>query len=312
MIEDYVVKHAENIGNQETTYISGEDFIGKPATQTESSLRQSIIIHKVINGQTIDEIAAKYNLKISTIKWVNNLSDNELKPGQKLQIPPVDGVSYTVKANDTAESIARQFGSSALRIININDAEIHGLKPGSKIIIPDGKPEIANNDFGTTSGSNIKNGFGSGGDNCTPSHIQSAGRVNRGDVIGRMGSTGSSTGKHLHFSMCENDNLIDPIASRKDRKLIAGFSWPVRNHKSKISRWFDCTRFWAAHRGNCPAGWYFHAGVDITEPYSKTTDILAIGDGEIIFRGYQFGSGYTVIIRHDNGYISRYFHMLPF
>src|SRR5690606_31840235 len=101
-------------------------------------------------------------------------------------------------------------------------------------------------------------------------------------------------------------------ANRDTREMVSGFSWPVKNKKAKVSRWFDCSRYWAAARGNCPAGYYFHAGVDITEPYGSETPILSIGDGEMIYKGYQYGGGFTVMIQHDNNLVSIYRHMLPF
>jgi murein DD-endopeptidase MepM/ murein hydrolase activator NlpD len=36
-------------------------------------------------------------------------------------------------------------------------------------------------------------------------------RVNRGDIIGYVGSTGSSTGPHLHYEVIRNGKKIDPI-----------------------------------------------------------------------------------------------------
>jgi murein DD-endopeptidase MepM/ murein hydrolase activator NlpD len=36
-------------------------------------------------------------------------------------------------------------------------------------------------------------------------------RINAGDVIGKVGTTGFSTGDHLHWSMWVNGIYVDPI-----------------------------------------------------------------------------------------------------
>lgn len=45
--------------------------------------------------------------------------------------------------------------------------------------------------------------------------------VNQGDVIGITGSTGNSTGPHLHFEVMENDTIIDPL----EKGYLSGASY---------------------------------------------------------------------------------------
>ncbi len=317
IVKSDVVSQAESIAVKESIALSSEEFISKPATSAkDGSQRSAIINHLSIDGETLESIAQKYDINVDTIRWANNIAGNNLEAGKKLLILPVDGILYTVQAGDTAESIALLFSVDAARIINVNDAEISGLQAGVQITIPDARPlsESSKSNADSQRAKSVFTGnvFGSLDNFCEPSTVSLLGRVREGDVIGMMGSTGSSSGKHLHLGICSNGSYIDPVKNRQTREMVAGFAWPLKDRQAEVSRWFDCSRYWAAARGNCPAGWYFHAGVDITEPYSKQTQILAVGDGEMIFRGYQYGSGYTVMIRHDNGYISQYRHMLPF
>lgn len=139
----------------------------------------------------------------------------------------------------------------------------------------------------------------------------SQGKINNNAVIGYTGSTGNSTGVHLHFGLFDpaSDDFIDPVASRSTQTLKYGFSWPYSN-TYPVSRWFDCTAFWAAAtRPWCPGEGYFHRGVDVVAP--QGTPVRAIGSGDILCAGNCVsGGGNTVIIRHTNGMISYYHHML--
>ncbi len=94
--------------------------------------------HIVKNNETINQIADKYNLTINTIKWVNQLKNNNLKPGQKLKILPLDGITYKIKSGDTLDKIAEKYKANKERIIVFNDLEVSGIKKDQEIVIPEG------------------------------------------------------------------------------------------------------------------------------------------------------------------------------
>ena len=45
-------------------------------------------------------------------------------------------------------------------------------------------------------------------------------KVSQGAVIGYVGSTGYSTGPHLHFEIIKNGNYVDPISQYPGFKVI--------------------------------------------------------------------------------------------
>src|SRR5690606_1918505 len=73
-----------------------------------------------------------------TVKWANNLSSDLLDPDKTLQIPPTNGIVYTVKEGDTTVSIAEKYKVDEKRFIAYNDLEVDGLATGRKIMLPDG------------------------------------------------------------------------------------------------------------------------------------------------------------------------------
>jgi peptidoglycan hydrolase CwlO-like protein len=123
-------------------------------------------------------------------------------------------------------------------------------------------------------------------------NLVSLGSVNKGDVIGYMGSTGYSTGTHLHFSVLSGGNFINPNTS--------GFNY--RDVTSGVK-----TQDWG------PASWTtqysFHNGIDIANPSSPP--VRAADAGQIIFNGWDnYGFGHKVMILHNNGLVTLYGHLL--
>ena len=134
-----VVNYADS-ANVKLAYVSStSSIVAKPqviATGLKSvkDLQQ----HKTKPGDTVSKLAAKFGITSDSIRWSNNLAGNELRTGVLLWIPPVDGIVYVVQHGDTVASIASDFSASKDAIIVFNDAEISGLKPGQRIVIPGG------------------------------------------------------------------------------------------------------------------------------------------------------------------------------
>ena len=117
---------------------SDDSSISKPSIVQASTASRNVASYTVQAGETIDTLAAKFNISKDTILWANNLTSENLTVGQVLQILPRSGIVYTVKSGDTIASIADKYKGDASTITTYNDLEIAGVTPGLKIIVPNG------------------------------------------------------------------------------------------------------------------------------------------------------------------------------
>jgi surface antigen len=106
---------------------------------TAGKSKKDIINYVVLPGEDVNALATKFGVSADSIKWSNSLNGNTLTAGAHLVIPPINGIVYTVKNNDTPASLASKYSSDANQIIAYNDAEVGGLKPGDRILIPNGR-----------------------------------------------------------------------------------------------------------------------------------------------------------------------------
>jgi membrane-bound lytic murein transglycosylase D len=100
--------------------------------------------HKVISGENLGLIAKNYHTSIHALRQENSLTNNNIRAGQFLYIPP-SSISksskakkqlYIVKKGDTFWEIARQFSVRSKDIAFWNNISLtQVLKPGQKLII---------------------------------------------------------------------------------------------------------------------------------------------------------------------------------
>jgi septal ring factor EnvC (AmiA/AmiB activator) len=125
--------------------------------------------------------------------------------------------------------------------------------------------------------------------------LQSKGYVTRGTVIGREGSTGFSTGPHVHFGVYKGGSPVNPNPYLNNGTI----GWPLNN--------FTITQQYG------PASWSnpvysFHDGIDVSAGYGAP--VLAACDGNIIVNSFQSGGfGHYIVIDCGNNLWALAAHM---
>lgn len=246
--------------------------LAQPHTIIPKRPRLDIITYTVQAGDTVQSIAALFDLQPTTISWANPTIEDVpdmLRIGQQVTILPIEGAYHKIAEEDTLESIAEEYKVEPEAIIT---CEYNHLEPPDYpitaemwIIVPGGEkpyvpkvvtaytgatPEGAHGtgqfqwpvlgsitqgywyghraiDIGAPTGSALlaadsgfvsftgwtdvgygylvvidhANGFATYYAHMSNIYVFVGQAVERGQVIGAVGSTGWSTGPHLHFEV---------------------------------------------------------------------------------------------------------------
>jgi Peptidase family M23/LysM domain len=128
----------------------GGSFVSRhtePRTDIRQRSRVEVLRYTVQDGDSVFGIANRFDIEPETVLWGNfeTLEDNPsmLRPGQELNILPIDGTYHQWKAGDSLASVADFFG---VEVSNIVDWPGNGLDPdapeaedGAWLVVPDGK-----------------------------------------------------------------------------------------------------------------------------------------------------------------------------
>lgn len=218
--------------------MSDKDKI-KPGQQL-SILPVDGIKHKVKRGETIYSIGKKYGLEGSSVQAIVDYPFNEfmndetfeLANGQYLIVPggikketqvtvtrKIGTIDWTGDAG--AVSATGQFIRPARGRITQGYSFYHKAidiaeRSGGPIIAADSGTVVAAgwdpSGYGNKVVLDHGNGYQTLYAHLSVIQVRVGQRVNRGDVLGQMGSTGRSTGTHLHFEIRQGGVLLNPLS----------------------------------------------------------------------------------------------------
>lgn len=119
----------------------------EPRTEILQRARINVLRYTVQEGDSVFSIADRFGIKPETVLWGNfeTLDDNPemLRPGQELNILPIDGTYYEWKPGDSLKSVADFFGVDVSNIVdwpsNNLDPDHPVVQEGTWLIVPEGK-----------------------------------------------------------------------------------------------------------------------------------------------------------------------------
>lgn len=94
--------------------------------------------YTVQKGDSLYQIALKYNITTNELKKINNLSSNLLSIGQKLKVPKIKEsyMTYTVQKGDSLYQIAKKYNTTINDIKNLNNLTSNLLNINQELKIP--------------------------------------------------------------------------------------------------------------------------------------------------------------------------------
>ncbi len=244
-IEEYIVQPGDTVSAIASKYQIDADTIRwennlssvndiKPG-QTLRILPVSGVSHKVARGETIYSIAKKYSADAQGIVDFpfNTFSDNEtfaLAVGQSLIVPDGKKPNQTPWSPTLATRLTPDAGSvsafglfvwpnsgmitqryvwyhKGIDIANAGFPPILAADSGKVIVA--GWPD--NSGYGNRIIIDHGNGYQTLYGHLSKINVTVGQTVNRGDIIGQEGSTGRSTGPHLHFEIHKDGIAVNPL-----------------------------------------------------------------------------------------------------
>ena len=247
--------------------------------------RAEQITYKVKKKDTIPAIAKRYGIKQDTILMNNkDALNNKMKVGDTITFPSIDGLYYKLEKNDTLAKIAKKYGISVVDIVDYNNINPKKLKAGSTIFLKG----VTLQKYKDVEGRLI-----------AAQQAKEDKKKNKNKEREKEKEKPEKPPKETKGSPPpppppeDNDD-----GGRSAAYSGAGFAYPVRY--AGVSSPFGNRYHPVLKR------YILHTGVDLVAKY---VPLRAAKAGVVTFAGNMSGYGKIIIIRHDNGYETRYAHL---
>jgi len=100
----------------DNTFFSTPNISGTNIGTARDGIKQ----YKVLRGETLKGIASKFSLSIETLKSANPQIKKEIKRGDVITIPPLNGIIYSIQDGDSIDIIADRYEISENLIKQFN------------------------------------------------------------------------------------------------------------------------------------------------------------------------------------------------
>ena len=248
--------------------------------------RAEQITYKVKKKDTIPTIAKRYGIKQDTILMNNkDALNNKMKVGDTITFPSIDGLYYKLEKNDTLAKIAKKYGISVVDIVDYNNINPKKLKAGSTIFLKG----VTLQKYKDVEGRLIAAQQAKEDKKKNKNKEKEKEQEKEKPEKPPKGTKGSPPPPPPE----DNDD-----GGRSAAYSGAGFAYPVRY--AGVSSPFGNRYHPVLKR------YILHTGVDLVAKY---VPLRAAKAGVVTFAGNMSGYGKIIIIRHDNGYETRYAHL---
>ena len=190
------------------------------------------LFHAVQPGESLSSISGAYRVPIYAILDANNLATDVLKVGDTLFIPgarmpaeeyllaigellswPVRSFRFTSGFGMRVDPITRQWRMhNGIDLANATGTPVLAAR-GGRVVHTEPNSGTYGNLIIIDHGSGVRTLYA----HLNSIAVNTSQWVSTGQLIGRMGNTGRSTGPHLHFSVIRNGRWEDPLRHLANR-----------------------------------------------------------------------------------------------